>query len=117
MPSSQITYFAGSALMLLDAVLYSIGALGPLRKALTPDNNYWARRLLLNLLLANAGLYLTAMFTLVGAYLASPAVMGVGVLACAYSAATVPVLTPGDWPHAIPRAVGGALILVGLIVR
>ena len=98
-------------------MLYSIGAIGPLRRALTPDNEYWARRLLLNLLLANAGLYLTAIFTLVGAYVASPAVMGVGVFACAYTAATVSVLTPGDWPHAIPRAFGGVLILVGLIVR
>jgi hypothetical protein len=117
MPLTQIAYFAGGALMLLDAVLYSMGALRPLRRALAPDDQYWARRLLLNLLLANAGLYLTAIFTLVGAYLASPAVMGVGVLACAYTAATVPVLTPGDWPHAIPRALGGVLILVGLIVR
>ena len=117
MPLFQIAYFAGGALMLLDGVLYSLGALRPLRRALAPDSQYWARRLVLNLLLANAGLYLTAIFTLVGAYLASPAVMGVGVLACAYTAATVLVLTPGDWPHAIPRALGGVLILVGLIVR
>ena len=117
MPLSQIAYFAGGALMLLDAVLYSIGALRPLRRALTPQTDYWARRLLLNLLLANAGLYLTAIFSLVRAYMASPAVMSVAVLACAYTAVTVPTLTPADWPHAIPRAVGGALILVGLIVR
>jgi hypothetical protein len=114
---AQIAFFVGGALMLLDALLYSLGALPRLRRVLAPSDDYWARRLLLNLLLANAGLYLTALFTLVGAYLASPLVMGVAVLACAYSVATVRVFTPKDWPHAVPRAVGGVLILVGLLLR
>jgi hypothetical protein len=117
MPLAQVAFFAGGSLMLLDALLYSIGALPRLRKAFAPKDDYWARRLLLNLLLANAGLYLTAIFTLVGAYLASPLVMGVAMLTCAYSAITVSAFTPEDWPHAIPRAAGGVIILVGLFLR
>jgi hypothetical protein len=117
MPLAQVAFFAGGALMLIDALLYSIGALPRLRKAFAPKDDYGARRLLLNLLLANAGLYLTAIFTLTGAYLASPLVMGVAVLACAYSVVTVPTITPEDWRHAIPRVLGGVLILLGLFVR
>jgi hypothetical protein len=116
-PLIQVGFFVGAALMLLDALLYSVGAFPRLRKALAPGESYWARRLLLNLLLANAGLYLTAIFALVGAYLASPLVLGVAVLACAYTAVTVPTLTPEDWFHAVPRAVAGVLILLGLLLR
>jgi hypothetical protein len=117
MPFAQIAFFVGGALMLLDAVLYSIGALPQLRKRLAPSDRYWSQRVLLNLLLANAGLYYAALFTLVGAYLQSPLVLGVAVLACAYTVITVPIFTPEDWFHAVPRAIGGGVILVGLFLR
>jgi hypothetical protein len=68
--TARTQYFPGAALMLLDAVLYSIGAWGPLRAALNPAGPYWRKRLLLNLLLAYAGLYFTGPFALDGAYLA-----------------------------------------------
>lgn len=109
--------------MLLDAVGYSFGALGPIRAALSPSDAYWSRRLLLNLLLANAGLYLTGFFALAGAYLsgAQPAaarvIMTLSLLSCLYSVLSVPMLTPSDWPHAAPRAVAGLLILVGRMRR
>jgi hypothetical protein len=59
-PITSILFYTGAAFMLLDAVLYSFGALGPIRAALKPADTYWNRRLLLNLLLANMGLYFTA---------------------------------------------------------
>jgi hypothetical protein len=116
-PQAQNAFYVGGALMLLDALAYSGGALPRLRKAFAPSDGYWAQRLLLILLLANAGLYLTALSALAGAYLASPLVLGVAVLACAYSAITVPLLTPEDWFHAVPRALAGVLILLGLLLR
>jgi hypothetical protein len=64
-------YLAGAALMLIDALGYSFGALRPLYKRMAPQEPYWSRRLLLNLLLANAGLYFTALFAFAGAYAAS----------------------------------------------
>jgi hypothetical protein len=103
--------------MLLDALAYSFGALSRLLKSLTPSDGYWARRLLLNLLLANAGLYFTALFALAGAYVAAPLVLGVALLACAYSAVTVPTLTPEDWFHAAPRALAAVLIIAGLLLH
>ena len=72
-PIASILFYIGAAFMLLDAGLYSFGALGPIRAALNPTDTYWNRRLLLNLLLANMGLYFTALYTGIGAFLASPA--------------------------------------------
>jgi len=86
-------------------------------------NAYWDRRLLLNLLLANMGLYFTALFTLIGAFLAGTApgaaqpVLGLGILVCLYSAVSVPLLTPRDWPHTLPRVLAAVLIGIGLLIH
>ena len=121
-PVASILFYIGAALMLLDAGLYSFGALGPIRAALNPPDAYWNRRLLLNLLLANMGLYFTALYTGIGAFLAGPApnaarlVLILSVVVCLYSAVSVPLLTPRDWPHMLPRVLAGVLILVGLLL-
>jgi hypothetical protein len=113
-------YLGGASLMLLDAVLYSVGAGRPIRAAITPPDPYWNKRLLLNLLLANAGLYFTAALGLIGAFAADQAprrvrpTMVLSLLACLYSPVSVLVLTPRDWPHGLPRALGGVLIAAGL---
>ena len=60
-------WYAVAALMLVDAVGYTFGAIGPIRRALKPTEPYWQKRLLLNLMLANQGLYLGAAIPLVGA--------------------------------------------------
>ena len=60
-------WYAVAALMLVDAVGYTFGAIGPIRRALNPTEPYWQKRLLLNLMLANQGLYLGAATPLVGA--------------------------------------------------
>src|SRR5215472_18167619 len=84
-------FYIGAALMLLDAVLYSLGAIGPLRAGIKAPDAYWDRRLLLSLLLAKMGLYFTALFTLIGAFLArtSPgaaqAVLLLSIVVCLYS--------------------------------
>ena len=69
-PLASAMFYVGAALMLLDALLYSVGAIRPIRAGVKAPDAYWDRRLLLNLLLANAGLYFTALFTLIGAFLA-----------------------------------------------
>ncbi len=121
-PVASILFYVGAVLMLLDAGLYSLGALGRIRAALNPPDAYWNRRLLLNLLLANMGLYFTALFTGIGAFLAGSTpnaarlVLGLGVVVCLYSAVSVPLLTPKDWPHTLPRVLAGVLILVGLLL-
>ena len=121
-PIASILFYIGAAFMLLDAGLYSFGALGPIRAALNPTDTYWNRRLLLNLLLANMGLYFTALFTGIGAFLASSTpnaarlVLILSVVVCLYSAVSVPLLTPRDWPHTLPRALADVLILAGLLL-
>ena len=116
-------FYAGAALMLLDAVLYSLGAIRPLRANMKALNAYWDRRLLLNLLLANMELYFTALYTLIGAFLArttpgaAQPVLGLGILVCLYSAVSVPLLTPRDWPHTLPRVLAAVLIGIGLLIR
>jgi hypothetical protein len=116
-------FYAGAALMLLDAVVYSLGAIRPLRAGIKAPNAYWDRRLLLNLLLANMGLYFTALFTLIGAFLAGTTpgaaqpVLGLGILVCLYSAVSVPLLTPRDWPHTLPRALAAVLLGIGLLIH
>ena len=117
----RFLYVAGAALMLLDAVAYSLGALRQLYKDLAPRDPYLGRRLLLNLMLANAGLYFTAFFAFAGAYAApqSPTgtvVMAVALGACLYSVVTVPLLTPRDWVHSTPRGLATLAIAVGLLL-
>jgi len=122
-PFASTLFYVGAALMLLDAVSYSLGALRPLRAGIKAPNAYWDRRLLLNLLLANMGLYFTALFTLIGAGLsgttpgAAQPVLGLGILVCLYSAVSVPLLTPRDWPHTLPRVLAAVLIGIGLLIH
>jgi hypothetical protein len=98
-----------AALMFLDAVAYSLGALGPIQRALRPADPYWKRRLTLNLLLANQGLYFAAVAAFIGAvYIdtqpqAANVIEILSLLTCAYTVITVPVVTPKDWPHVLPR--------------
>jgi hypothetical protein len=119
---ARALFFVAAVLMLLDAIGYSIGALRQLQRALAPADAYLRKRLLLNLMLANAGLYFTALIALAGAYLqavsryAANLVMAIALLACLYSVVTVAVLTPRDWTHALLRAVAVISIVVGLAV-
>ena len=116
-------FYAGAALMLLDAVVYSLGAIRPLRANMKAPNAYWDRRLLLNLLLANMGLYFTALFTLIGASLsratpgAAQPVLVLSIVVCLYSGVSVVVLTPRDWPHTFPRVLAAVLIGIGLLIH
>ena len=116
-------FYIGAALMLLDAVLYSLGAIRPIRAGVKAPNAYWDRRLLLNLLLANMGLYFTALFTLIGASLSrttsasAQPVLVLSIVVCLYSGVSVVVLTPRDWPHTLPRVLAAVLIGIGLLIR
>ena len=121
MSITQGLFIAAASLMLIDALGYSFGALRPLHRALAPTDLYLNRRLLLNLMLANAGLYFTSIFAFAGAYLdamapgASRIVMTVSLAACLYSVVTIPLITPKDWKHAILRGAAAGLIVIGLI--
>src|SRR5262249_1249293 len=53
--------------MIVDALLYSMVALMPTRRALKPVDPYWRIRLLLSLLLANQGLCFAGIAAVVGA--------------------------------------------------
>jgi len=116
-------FYAGAALMLLDAVSYSLGAIRPIRAGIKAPNAYWDRRLLLNLLLANMGLYFTGLFTLIGAFLArstpgaAQLVLLLSTVVCLYSVVSVLLLTPKDWLHMLPRALAAVLIAVGLFIH
>ena len=105
--------------MLIDAVTYPVGAIGPIRRALGPTDPYWRKRLLLNLMLANQGLHLGAAMALVGAVIgaghrdAPLALFGLTFAACVYTLVTVPLVTPRDSAHVIPRALAAVLIVVG----
>ena len=122
-PLASSLLYGGATLMLLDAVLYSLGAIRPLHASIKAPNAYWDRRLLLNLLLANMGLYFTALFTLIGAFLArttpgaAQPMLGLGIIVCLYSGVSVLLLTPRDWPHTLPRVLAAALIGIGLLIR
>lgn len=111
-----------AALMLVDAVGYTFAAIGPIRRALNPTEPYWQKRLLLNLMLANQGLYLGAAIPLVGAVLESQqrgsafAFFGLTLATCVYTLVTVPLLTPRDSAHVIPRALAALLIVIGFVV-
>ena len=109
-----------AVLMLVDAVAYTLGALGPIRRALNPADSYWQKRLLLNLLLANQGLYLGAAIAIVGAVIeyqhpgAGRAFFGLTLATAVYTLVTVPLFTPRDSAHVIPRGLAAVLIIVGL---
>ena len=116
---SHWVWFAVAALMLADAVAYTFGAIGPIRHALSPTEPYWQKRLLLNLMLANQGLYLGAAIPLVGAVIeaqqrgAALALFGLTLATCIYTLVTVPLFTPRDSAHVIPRALAATLIVIG----
>ena len=64
----QTLFFLAAALMLIDAFGYSLAAVGPIQRATTTADQYWKRRLKLNLLLANQGLYFVGLAALLGSY-------------------------------------------------
>jgi hypothetical protein len=115
-------WYAVAAFMLVDAVAYTIGAIGPIRRALAPEEPYWQKRLLLNLMLAAQGLYLGAAMPLVGAVIESrqpgtaSALFALTLATCIYTLVTVPLFTPRDSGHAIPRALAAVLIVIGFAV-
>ncbi len=119
---SHWIWFAVAVLMLLDAIAYTFGAIGPIRSALHPAEPYWQKRLLLNLMLANQGLYLGAAIALVGAFLvtqqreAGIALFWLTLATCVYTLVTVPLFTPRDSMHMIPRALATGLIVTGFAV-
>jgi len=120
---ASILFYAGAALMLFDAVSYSLGAIRAIRAGVKAPNAYWDRRLLLNLLLANMGLYFTGLFTLIGAFLAgsmpgaAQLLLLLSIVVCLYSVVSVLLLTPKDWLHPLPRALAAVLIAVGLFIH
>ena len=122
-PLASTLFYVGAALMLLDAISYSLGAIRPIRAGVKAPNAYWDRRLLLNLLLANMGLYFTALFTLIGAFLArnmpqaAQLLLLLSLVVCLYSGVSVTLLTPKDWLHTLPRVLAAVLIGIGLLIR
>ncbi len=122
-PLASTLFYVGAALMLLDAISYSLGAIRPIRAGVKAPNAYWDRRLLLNLLLANMGLYFTALFTFIGAFLArnmpqaAQLVLLLSLVVCLYSGVSVTLLTPKDWLHTLPRVLAAVLIGIGLFIR
>ncbi|WP_036171511.1 hypothetical protein [Massilia sp. 9096] len=115
-------WFAVTALMLMDAVGYSLGAIGPIRRGINPVDPYWQKRLLLNLMLANQGMYLAAAVPLVGA-IAEMHQPGTGhplfwltLATCVYTLVTVPIFTRRDSMHVLPRAFAAVLIVIGFVV-
>jgi hypothetical protein len=118
---SHWIWYAVAALMLVDALAYTFGAIGPIRRALDPAEPYWRKRLLLNLMLAAQGLYLGAAMPLVGAVIerqqpgTAYALFWLTLATCAYSLVTVPLFTPRDSGHAIPRALAAVLIVIGFV--
>ncbi len=109
--------------MLLDAASYSLGAIRPIRATVKAPDAYWDRRVLLNLLLANMGLYFTSLFAFIGAFLAritpgaAQPVLLLSIVVCLYSGVSVPLLTPKDWWHALPRVLAAVLFVVGLLIH
>ena len=95
-------WYAVAVLMLVDAVGYTFGAIGPIRRALNPTEPYWQKRLLLNLMLANQGLYLGVAIPLVGAVIETLqrgmafALFGLTLATCIYTLVTVTLFTPRD---------------------
>lgn len=121
MSTAQVLFISAASLMFLDAVGYSLGALRPLHQSFARNDADLNRRLLLNLMLANAGLYFTSLFTFAGAYIAGISrlgawiIMALSAVVCFYSLATILLLTPKDWKHAISRGLAGLLIIAGFM--
>ena len=115
-------WYAVAVLMLVDAVGYTFGAIGPIRSALSPAEPYWQKRLLLNLMLANEGMYYAAAVAIVGAVMKAhqqreaAALFALTLATCVYTLVTVPLLTPRDNAHVIPRALAAVLILIGFFL-
>ena len=114
-------WFAVAALMLVDAIGYTFGAIGPIRQGLNPSEPYWQKRLLLNLMLANQGMYLAAAVAVLGAIMKAnrqpggAALLWLTLATCIYTLVTVPLLTPRDLGHVIPRALAALLIILGFL--
>jgi hypothetical protein len=115
-------WFAVAALMLIDALGYSFGAIRPILQGLDPRDAYWRKRLLLNLMLANQGMYLAAAVPLLGA-IAELHQRGAGYLlfwltlaTCLYTMITVPILTRRDSVHVLPRLLAAVLIVIGFVL-
>jgi hypothetical protein len=122
-PFASFLFYIGAALMFLDAVSYSLGAIRPIRAGIKAPNGYWDQRLFLNLLLANMGLYFTALFTFIGAFLAretpqaAQLVLSLSIVVCLYSVVSVRFFTPKDWVHTIPRMLAIVALVAGLFIR
>ena len=43
-PLASTLFYVGAALMLLDAIAYSLGAIRPIRAGVKAPNAYWDRR-------------------------------------------------------------------------
>ncbi len=123
MNARQILFIIAAILMLVDALGYTFGALTQIHKAIAPKGDYWDKRLLLNLMLANAALYFTAFFAFLGVKInsynktAGKQIMMLCLGICLYTLVTVLLITPSDWKHAIPRSIAAVLILVGLVIK
>src|SRR4051794_28353829 len=116
-------FFALAALaMTADAVGYSIGAIRKIENGLAPGGPYWRRRLRLNLLLANHGLYLAAVvaWLAVALFHAAPTASAllaiVALLSALYSVVTVLAFTRQDAAHAVPRAIAFAGYTAGFML-
>lgn len=122
-PLASPLFYVGAALMLFDAASYSLGAIRPIRVVVKAPDAYWDRRVLLNLLLANMGLYFTSLFAFIGAFLAGAnpgaarLLLLLSIVVCLYSGVSVALLTPKDWWHALPRVLAAVLFVVGLLLR
>lgn len=118
----HLIWFAVAALMLIDALAYTFGALGPIRRAVDPADRYWQKRLLLNLMLANEGMYMAVIVACIGSVMklnqqrGGNALLVLTLLTCVYTLVTVPLLTPSDSAHTIPRALAAVLIVIGFLV-
>jgi hypothetical protein len=123
MNEAQILFLIAASLMLIDALGYSFGALSPIHKAIAPKNTYWNKRLLLNLMLANAELYFTSFIAFLGVYIrsyneaAGNQIMLLCLGICLYTLISVLIITPSDWKHSIPRTIAAILLATGLIIR
>jgi hypothetical protein len=112
-------WYAVAVFLSLDAIGYTIGAIGPIRRGLAPTDPYWRKRLTLNLMLANHGLYLGAAIAAIGAVFATDqpaaarALFGLTLASCIYTLVTVPLFTPRDTAHVIPKALAAVLIVTG----
>jgi hypothetical protein len=123
MNKAQVLFLIGATLMLVDALGYSFGALSQIHNAIAPKGEYWDKRLLLNLMLANAALYFTAFMAFLGVKIRSfdktagnyIILLCIGI--CLYTLITVLLITPSDWKHAIPRTIAAILFVAGLIIK